>query len=137
MSLDPRMSRKRALVLWAVLAVLAAPRLAVGQAKPVTIRGLFWEAKSPTTTVYLLGSIHLGSKAMYPLPPAIEAAFSRSQTLLVEVDLNKVDQGKIAAQVMQIGLYQGDDTLLKHVDAATAKKLKTFCTQQGLPEMAI
>ena len=31
-------------------------------------QGLMWKASSATNTVYLLGSIHLASSDMYPLP---------------------------------------------------------------------
>ena len=45
---------------------------------PATKKAIFWKVTSPTSTVYLLGSIHLGSKDMYPLPKEIEDAFEGS-----------------------------------------------------------
>src|SRR6478672_7160250 len=54
-------------------------------ASPTAIRnGLMWKATSATNTVYLLGSIHLASPDMYPLPAQIEAAFRNSAVLIVE-----------------------------------------------------
>ena len=50
-------------------------------------KALFWKASSASNVIYLLGSIHLGSKSMYPLPQKIEDAFEKSAVLLVEVTL--------------------------------------------------
>ena len=63
--------RACAIRLFTVLAILGlsqAQTAAPGAAKPRHI--LMWKASSPTTTVYLLGSIHAGTKDMYPLPPS-------------------------------------------------------------------
>jgi len=37
-------------------------------------------------TVYLFGTVHVGNTAIYPLPPAVEAAFNRSSKLALELD---------------------------------------------------
>ena len=36
---------------------------------------LMWKVTSPTNTVYLFGSIHVGDSNLYPLPKAVESAF--------------------------------------------------------------
>src|SRR5580658_6966526 len=66
---------------------------------------LMWKATSPTTTVYLLGSIHLGDKSFYPLPDQIESAFSTSKLLVVEVNVNKTDNDAAMKLVQQYGLF--------------------------------
>ena len=53
---------------------------AVAAAKPVFL----WELRSPTATVYLLGSVHVASGDMYPLDARIERAFQKSETLVLE-----------------------------------------------------
>ena len=95
--------RRNPLVFPIMLALLIGALLPSGaQRKPV--RGLFWKASSSGNTIYLLGSVHLGTKEMYPLPDYIEKAFQRSSVLIVEVDLNKMsqeDQGKIGRYVAE------------------------------------
>lgn len=112
-----------------LLSCLAAlPRLQAQEHK-----GLFWKATSGSNTVYLLGSIHLGSKDMYPLPKELEDAFAASKTLMVEVDLTKVDMQQMQAMVMTKGMYSGDDSLWNHVTADTRKKVEQFSETYQLP----
>src|SRR5215213_9198400 len=70
-----------------------------------------WKATSPTTEVYLLGSIHLGKKEWYPLAKEIDGAFEKSKYLVLEADPAKMDQLKIQQFVFQHGLYAADDSL--------------------------
>lgn len=46
-----------------------------------------WKIHSPTSTIYLFGSIHVGKPSMYPLSKAINHAYLSSHTLGVEVDI--------------------------------------------------
>jgi uncharacterized protein YbaP (TraB family) len=69
-----------------------------------------WKATSPTTEVYLLGSIHLGKKEWYPLAKEIDGAFDKSKVLVLEADPGKADQLKIQQLVLQHGVYMGDDS---------------------------
>jgi uncharacterized protein YbaP (TraB family) len=101
------------------------------------VKGMFWRATNGTNTVYLLGSIHLASEAMYPLPKPIEDGFTNSKTLVVEVDLTKVDQSKVSSMVMEKGLYPDGDDLLKHISKDDAKKLQAFCDKNGFPMVGL
>ncbi len=92
---------------------------------------MMWKAVSGDQAVYLLGSIHMGSKKMYPLPKVIEDAFSRSKTLVVEVDISKVDPSSAMTFVTEKGLYAGEDNLWKHLSPDTTKKVKNFCIKYG------
>jgi uncharacterized protein len=120
-----------------LLSCLALPQLGAQQAAAPVRKGLFWKATSESNTVYLLGSIHLGSKDMYPLPKEFEDAFAASRTLLVEVDLNKVDMQQMQAMVMGKGMYAGDDELWNHVSADTRKRVEQFCEKYQLPAAAV
>jgi uncharacterized protein len=94
--------------------------------------GLLWRAKWAGHTVYLLGSIHLVSRDMYPLPEHIEKAFRSSTTLVVEVDLNKMDQGKFQTLLMANGLYPPPDLLWNHITADTKNLVFRFCQTNGM-----
>jgi uncharacterized protein YbaP (TraB family) len=99
-------------------------------------QGLIWKASSPHSTIYLLGSIHLGSSDMYPLPRHIEDAFRRSSVLVVEVDLNKIDQSKLQPLLMSKGMYPFNDSLWNHVSPETRTLVTRFCNENGLPSEA-
>src|SRR5260370_16176173 len=74
---------------------------------PAPKRSMFWKVSSGEHVAYLLGSIHFGSKDMYPLPKEIEDAFDRSAVLLVGADLNHLDLQKMKA----VAEYAGGDIL--------------------------
>jgi hypothetical protein len=94
--------------------------------------GLLWKVSRAKHVVYLLGSIHIASRDMYPLPGHIEQAFQNSTTLVVEVDLNKMDQGKFQALLVANGMYPPEDSLWNHIGADTKNLLVHFCETRGL-----
>ena len=115
------------------LLLLALSHAAAQAPAPAPKKAIFWKVTSPTSVTYLLGSIHLGSKDMYPLPKEIEDAFANSAALLVEADIRKVDMAKMQTLVMSKGLYPPGDSLWNHITPETRKKLEQFCEQYGLP----
>src|SRR5437588_3013521 len=130
--------RACAIRLFTVLAILGlshAQTATPAAAKPRHI--LMWKASSPTTTVYLLGSIHAGTKDMYPLPPSIESAFAASKILAVEINIKNVNQMTLLPLIQQYGMYSGNDTLFEHVPKETADTLKAFGSKHGLVGMAL
>jgi len=118
-------------------AQLAAQGAATAPASAPAKKAMFWRVSSGEKVAWLLGSIHLGSKGMYPLPKEMEDAFERSTALLVEIDINHVDLGKMQMLVFQTGLYGGGETLWDHVSAETRQRLEAFCEKYGLPAMAM
>jgi len=53
---------------------------------------LVWKVTKDKTEFRILGSIHVGSDALYPLPNEIENAIANSQALIVEADLSQLNQ---------------------------------------------
>ena len=47
-----------------------------------------WKIEKNGNTSYLFGSIHLGTKDMYPLSDAVKNAYKSTDNLVVEVDSN-------------------------------------------------
>ena len=94
-----------------------------GKYKIQQITGFLWKAKSETATVYMLGSVHLANKEMYPLPSAFEESFDSSEVLVVEIDLNQ----PMAEQLKKLSKYpiktrlSLNGTLIVARDAAHAK----------------
>ena len=114
--------------------LFAIPRVAAQDASGTTSKSaLFWKATSEKNVTYLLGSIHLGSKDMYPLPKEIEDAFDSSTALAVEVDIIHVDKAKLQVLIRDLGLYPGDDLLWNHVSEKTRQNVEQFCSTYGLP----
>jgi len=97
-----------------------------------------WKATSKTTTVYLLGSLHVAKPDLFPLPKAIEDAFADSRKLVVEVNVEGLDQLKILQQTFEKGMYPKDkgETLSKAVSKETLKLLEKYCAEKKELKMA-
>jgi uncharacterized protein len=116
------------LAFWGVAAAqVAAPE------QPKPRRFLMWKATSPSTTVYLVGSIHLGDSSLYPLPKEVESAFATAKALVVEINVNNVDQAKTMGLVQKYGMYSGDDSLSKHLSKENQAALEDYCTKHNVP----
>ena len=101
-------------------------------------KDFLWKVTSDTGgEVYLLGSIHIGKKDWYPLPKEIEDAFDKSKFLVVEVDITKVDQGKILAVVAEKGMYPFGDSISKHIAKETDEKLKAYFEKSEQPAIGL
>jgi uncharacterized protein YbaP (TraB family) len=96
----------------------ALPLFAQKGAKPEK-KNFLWEVRSETATAYLLGSIHLFKKEMYPLDRKIEEAFHRSDVLVVEADLLAGDGGERQKRILQGALYPEGDSLANHISKET------------------
>ena len=64
-----------------------------------------WRATSEAGEVVLFGSVHVGTPDMYPLPPAVEAAFKDAAALAVEADVANQNMAKMMATVQKHGMY--------------------------------
>jgi len=117
---------------------VAVPALAQNAPPPAAKakKLLMWKATSPTATVYLLGSIHVGDASMYPMPAVVETAFAGSKVLAVEINLKTVDQSKALKLVQDYGVYTGNDALSQHISRETAAALAEFCAKNGFPTAA-
>ncbi len=95
-------------------------------------KNFLWKVQSESSTVYLLGSIHLLKKENYPLSPKIETAFEKSDTLVVEANVQ--EQGKMNTQaIMEKGLYPSNDSIAGHLSPETYEFLKNEAAKLNLP----
>lgn len=94
---------------------------------------LMWKLSSKTNSAYVLGSVHLGDKSLYPLPAVIENAFKAASVLIVEVDLRKIDPLEAQEMMAASGAYPAGDDLFKHITPETRDKLTAFLGGYGLP----
>lgn len=118
-----------------LLAPLAAALLAIAPAfADEAPKKLFWKVTAENgTEVYLFGSIHVGTEDMYPLPPEIEDAFKKCDSLVVEADAEGGDPAELQQLVMSKGMYGEGDSLKKHVSKENWAKLKKYCDKEGVP----
>ena len=93
----------------------------------------FWQAKSPTATVYLLGSIHFAKPDIYPLDRKIEDAFEKSSVLVVELDQKQLDQDNMRRHILKHGMYEKSDSVESHISESTLELLKDYLDRHDMP----
>ena len=91
-----------------------------------------WKVRSNTNTVYILGSLHLSKKEIYPLNQKIENAFDQSEILVVEADVNDIKKVDIQ-KLMESAFYPANDTLEKHLSTETYEWVKKETSGLGTP----
>ena len=123
------MSRFSILTVSLLIFVVAAAAHADNQQK-----SFLWQVKSDSTTVYILGSIHVANKNIYPLNDVIETAFATSDKLVVEINENKVDPQKMSDIIRSQGMYGGTDSIVSHIDTKLFTALKAFLKSNNIPE---
>lgn len=129
-------------LLWAALSSApAAAQRPVATSNPAQAakptKALLWQVRSETATVYLLGSVHVASREMYPLDPRIQQAFAKSDALVLETPMDAAAQRRAAALMQQTGLYAPPDSLDNHLDANTLVQLEQALAALGLPKQAV
>jgi len=110
----------------AVAAVAASCLCLASQAAEPAAKHFLWTVTGGKGTVYLLGTIHIGSKDLYPLAPIIEDSFKRSDTLVEEIDLGGGDAKGIAQDLIKRGLYADGDTIANHLSEDTRTALAAY-----------
>ncbi len=97
-------------------------------------KSFLWEVKSKTNVVYLFGTIHVGKRTFYPLPPQVEEALRQSQRLVVEADISNSDG---LGDIDSIINYKAPDSLDKHIPPALFARLKTQLARLNIPLDAV
>jgi uncharacterized protein YbaP (TraB family) len=129
--------RFAAAVLTVVLCVSAGTAPAIGGPSAAAAEDgsplFFWTATGHEATVYLLGSVHVGSADFYPLDPAIEEAFAASGVLAVELDMaDPAIAADAATKIMQAAMLPADETLRDRVSAETWQALRDYLVAREL-----
>jgi uncharacterized protein len=95
-------------------------------------KSALWRIQGEHNTVYLLGSVHILPKNVYPLHPALERAFADSQQVAFEVDISRATGGQVRQAFTEIGAYPRGDDLSHHVSPLTLQIVKLACAQLGV-----
>ena len=115
------------------LVIAAVLVTAAGQAAAGAQALFMWQVKSPTATVSLVGSIHVGKPDFFPLAKPFETAFAAAPVLAVEVDMgDPANIQKSATLVLQKGLLPGDTTLEDRLSPELWQRLEEYAAQRRM-----
>lgn len=97
-------------------------------------KSLLYKVSSPSSTVYILGSIHLAKPELYPLERAIEEAYNKCDVLVVELDAESRESMTVMQNSMaRLGTYPQGKTLQSELSATTYRALKSYTMKRGIP----
>ena len=124
--------KKRSLALLLALALALLALAGCGQTEASS--PLFWQVENAEgQTLYLLGSIHAADESLYPLPEAIMEAFSQSDALAVEFDMDAFYQDADAQTAMALAMLCPDGgTIQDYVSPEAYDSAVDILTKQGL-----
>jgi uncharacterized protein len=99
--------------------------------------GPVWAIRGAHNTVYLAGSIHLLPEADAALPPAFARAYADSASLMMEIDLGKLDSGEALATLLQHGGLPEGATLRDVAGAPRYARTSAAAEALGLPAISL
>jgi uncharacterized protein YbaP (TraB family) len=137
--MDRRAATAVCLAIWLLAGAMpavqvAAPAPASPPVPADAARHLVWRVSKGTRTIaFLVGSVHVLTKAAYPLPPVFDSVFEQSATLVEEVDLGA--SGDISALLPTAAgaVFTDGQTLRTVLDPATFKQVETKVAVTGMP----
>jgi uncharacterized protein YbaP (TraB family) len=91
-------------------------------------KSFLWEVESKTSRCYILGSLHLATKEIYPLAQTIEESFENADVLVVEIDITAVNSQEIYKKTM----YPPGETLKMHISKELYELTSTTLENMGL-----
>ena len=87
---------------------------------PAATKSFLWKVHSGPRVLYLAGSVHALSADVYPLTPAFEQAFTVSDTLLEEINLEQSGLLSLGPMLLSKAMYQDGRTFHGVVSKETA-----------------
>lgn len=121
-------------IIAAILVVLLASPAGLAQN---TGRHFLWKVEGEGSSAYLLGSLHVLTADFYPLSATINKAFTESQTLVEEVDIDETSDPMVMMAALSKAMLTGGQTLDQVVAPETFAEVKKRAEQVGMPMMAI
>ena len=111
-------SDKKYTVLICMILLLSSLLLASCQKEAeVSVNPLFYRVSDDNSSVYILGSFHLGRMNIYPLPTEIMSAYEKCETVLFEVDLNDLTDRRDDLSIEEVETLVGREALEQAVAA--------------------
>lgn len=83
----------------------------------ISVTPLLYKVSDENSSVYILGSIHVGRTNIYPLPPDIMSAYEKCEAVMFEVDFNTLPDQNNDLSKEETEALVGVDTVERAVTA--------------------
>jgi uncharacterized protein YbaP (TraB family) len=101
-------------------------------------RHLIWRvAKDGHTVAYLVGSIHVLTKASYPLPPLFDTVYASTKILVEEVDFDESADPSVVGGIVGRAMLTDGQTLKSLLDAPTYARVAEKAAAARMPMMLL
>lgn len=95
--------------------------------------GFLWRVENGNTTVYLQGTVHIGTEDFYPFHDSIEQAYESADVIVPEIDVTDVDLLSSLGSTFTQGMYLDGTTIEDHVPKEVYEKLEKAFDKYGMP----
>lgn len=109
---------------------LAAVLLVLSSCACAESSGLFYLVQGGRSSLAILGSIHIGSAEMYPLPEAVLSTLEDADCVVFECD---TDSAEALSQTLQRMAYSPNNGLKKHVSPEVYAMVEEVAEKTGYP----
>ncbi len=92
-----------------------------------------WTISKDGNELYLGGTIHVLKKQDYPLPVEFNQAFKKSDLVVFETNLEKVNSPEFGQKVARMLTYLPDQSLKQAINKKTFNKLKKYLKDRNIP----
>ena len=101
--------------------------------EPVQTGSSVWKITKNGNTLYLGGSIHVLRESDFPLPDEFDYAFSQSDILVLETDIEQMENELVVTYLISRMFLPSGVSLHSILDAETYELLSAVCEEYGLP----
>lgn len=91
-----------------------------------------WKITKGDNHLYLGGTIHVLSRADYPLPAAFDATFATADEVIFETDVAALSRPAVQKELLSVMKFQDERTLADVLDDDTLAKLKAFLSDRSI-----
>ena len=91
-----------------------------------------WHVEKDGVTSYLFGTVHVGDEAMKGLPSYVEQAISRSDKVVVEVDISALSPMQIQQRSMPLMMLRNGRTLETELSSKNYQRLSDYFAQKSI-----
>lgn len=109
-----------------LITLVLAPSLTANAKAPV------WKVSKGENHLYLGGTIHVLSRADYPLPQAFDKVFSQAEEVVFETDVAAISSPEVQTKLLAAMQFQDGRTLEDVLQKDTWKKLEAFLSARSL-----
>lgn len=92
-----------------------------------------WRVSSGENEIYLAGSVHLLKESDYPLPKEFDVAFEKSDKVVFETDIDKLNDPQIAQVLLSKAMIPDNKTLKDILSEDVYKKLEEESSKLSIP----